>query len=51
MQAKPDPTVVATSVRLPKPLVEQVDAIAKAERRSRNFVIEQLVDEALKARQ
>lgn len=51
MPAKPDPNTVATTVRLPRQLVEQLDAIAQAERRSRNFIIEHLLVEALRARQ
>lgn len=46
MPYKQDPNVVATTIRLPRALLERVDEIANAERRSRNAMVIVLLEEA-----
>lgn len=46
MPYKPDPNVVATTIRMPRALLDRIDEIAKAERRSRNAMVIVLLEEA-----
>ena len=46
MEQSPDPEVVATTIRLPRTLLERVDEIAKADRRSRNATVILLLERA-----
>jgi predicted transcriptional regulator len=46
MPYKQDPNVVATTIRLPRALLERIDEIAKAERRSRNATLIVLLESA-----
>ncbi len=46
MPYKDNPDVVATTIRLPRALLDRVDEIASAERRSRNAMVIVLLEEA-----